>query len=709
MQSHGTVEPLSPGTSLSCYAIREVLGKGGFGITYLALDTRLKSLVAVKEYFPSEFALRAPDRSVRSKSSHDQEMFDWGKSRFLMEAQLLAQIKHPNIVRVLALFEDNNTAYIVMDFEKGQSLADYLDLHTQPDQAFLDAIVPPLLDGLDFLHTTGFIHRDIKPENLYIRDDSTPVLLDFGSARNAMGKKTKALTTLLTPGYSPLEQYYSTSDDQGPWTDIYAFGGVLYRVVSGRNPPESALRSSSALSGRPDPLAPAVATGKGRYRIEFLEAIDKALMVLEKDRPQSVREWYAMLFPGADILKAQPAWRPDTPHYVEKSPAALDSASTTDIGDTARLNLLWRHTLSGEEQDETPGFRKILILSADELNSRNDRDALSGIAPSSVTVLASGKEGLSFLCNTQIDLVLCDATLQDMSGMQFLKQHHVWSKLLPVVMISADTRRNAVLDAIGLGASGYVVRPYASVGFNQHLQQIWRIVRFYGIEEHRLAVARDLLVKGEWDEALDTFGLVASIVEDSRDYLETAFKDLLQDQYGRATTSFRKAARIQILFAGAYKGLADTWAGKGDKKRSKEWGLKAAEAMARFNRMEKTRRMFIDVLKQQRHIPNPFNTLGVRLRHGGDYRGAIRAYQEALAIAPEDPHIHYNLARVYASNLDHDAALEQLKKALELDAEFYPAAQLYSLITGVAWKRKGPPLRTVAKSTSAAALSLIDE
>lgn len=712
MQKPPVVEPLSSGECLNAYIIREVLGKGGFGITYLALDTKLKSLVAIKEYFPVEFALRAPDRSVRAKCAQDQEMFDWGKSRFLMEAQLLAQIKHANIVRVLSLFEENNTAYMVMDFEKGESLADRLDSAAPVDQAFLDSILPPLLEGLDFLHSIGFIHRDIKPENIYIRDDGTPVLLDFGSARNAMGKRTKALTTLLTPGYSPLEQYYSTSDDQGPWTDIYACGGVLYRVVSGKNPPESALRSSSALSGRPDPLTPAAIMGKGRYRIEFLEAVDKALMVLEKERPQNVAQWYALLYPKGALALNQTAWRPSGPRYEET--ADLDAPtppSLTDVGDggeAARLNLLWRSQGQPVDKEDPVGFRKVLLLSSNIANLEADRGALAAIEPTSVMALSSGQEALNYLCNQAVDLVICDAQLKDMTGLQFIRRQHFWSKLLPVFMVSDDRRRNAVLDAIGLGVSGYATRPCSESAFVQHLGQVWRIARFYGIEEHRLASARNQLAKEAWDEAEESFELIASIVEDSHEYLDSGFKRLLEDQYGQAIAAFRKAARIQILFVGAYKGLADALLAKNEATLGKQWSLKASEAIAQFNRMERTRRSFLEILKQQRHIPNPFNTLGVKLRHSGDHAGAIYAYRQALALHPDDAHAHYNLARVFASELDHHNALEQLKEALRVDPDFAPAAQLYTLITGVAWRVKGPQLSDGTPSAGSSG-SLLDD
>ena len=273
-------EALETGVVLQPYEIQAVLGVGGFGITYLAKDRNLKQLIALKEYFPNEVARRLPDNRVVVRAEGMKKHFDWGKSRFLLEAQILAQFRHPNIVRVLTLFEANETAYMAMDFEKGRNLAEILDQRRTLEERELKAIVLPLLSGLEELHGQGFIHRDIKPENIVIRDDGTPVLIDFGAARNAMGNRSRALTTLLTPGYSPLEQYYSTADDQGPWTDIYAFGGVFVPRHNRRSAlrirvahqfgPERAERSPDARGHHwVGALFAAVSPGRGQGAVGF--------------------------------------------------------------------------------------------------------------------------------------------------------------------------------------------------------------------------------------------------------------------------------------------------------------------------------------------------------------------------------------------------------------------------------------------------------
>jgi len=165
-------------------------------------------------------------------------------------------------------------------------------LNTRLPEAELRRLLAPLLDGLRVVHAAGFLHRDIKPDNIFVRTDGTPVLIDFGSARNALGGETRSLTAILTPGYAPPEQYSSDSR-QGPWTDLYALGGVLYRAVTGVHPPDAVTRM------RGDSLGDGLAKAAGAYSAPFLRAIRWALELDEKKRPQSVDAWRAALLPQA--------------------------------------------------------------------------------------------------------------------------------------------------------------------------------------------------------------------------------------------------------------------------------------------------------------------------------------------------------------------------------------------------------------------------
>jgi serine/threonine protein kinase len=291
---------LPDGFELQEYHIDSIIGHGGFGITYLAKDTHLDQWVAIKEYLPNGLAVRDGISTVYPKSSSDEEAFEWGLQRFIIEARTLAQFKHHNIVKVLRFFETHHTAYMVMEYEDGESLSERLKRGTIDEDVLLK-ILMPLLDGLEAVHATGFLHRDIKPGNIFLRSNDSPVLLDFGAARLAMGEKSTSLTSIVTPGYAPFEQYDSRSV-QGAWTDIYAMGGVLYYAVSGQIPHEVVGRLKQ------DTMPRAVEVGEGRYSKNLLRAIDWALALDEEARPQSIREWReAILAPPLDILPK--------PHY----------------------------------------------------------------------------------------------------------------------------------------------------------------------------------------------------------------------------------------------------------------------------------------------------------------------------------------------------------------------------------------------------------
>jgi formylglycine-generating enzyme required for sulfatase activity len=291
MSSSQFTDALPPGSKLLWFEILSVLGKGGFGITYLGRDTNQDKMVAIKEYLPTAFASRSESREVCPNSPGDAVTFEWGLERFLKEAQILAKFKHSAIVRVVSFFRDSSTAYMVMEYVEGDGLDVILKKRkTLPEDA-IKKILSPLLDGLEVLHKTNFIHRDLKPPNILIRKDGSPIILDFGSARQSVAGQGDEMTSLLSLGYSPFEQYDSSGDRQGPWSDIYAMSGVLYRAISGKKPPDAAMRIAARLRSDDDPMRSAVFMGKGRYDEKFLAAIDHALMVLETERPQSIKEW----------------------------------------------------------------------------------------------------------------------------------------------------------------------------------------------------------------------------------------------------------------------------------------------------------------------------------------------------------------------------------------------------------------------------------
>jgi serine/threonine protein kinase len=279
---------LRPGHAVMEYSIERTLGGGGFGITYLARDLNLSLPVALKEYLPADLATRGHDGSVRSLGDESSESnFKWGLDRFIDEARALATFNHPNIVRVLRYFTANGTAYIVMEYQSGYSLNNWAPRHMPLGRGDLLKLVLPLLDGLELVHQAGFLHRDIKPDNIFVRGDGSPVLIDFGAARRTTAGQD--MTKIITPGFAPFEQYHSKGN-QGPWTDLYSLAGVMYWLVSGNKPMESASRLKR------DDMVPAAQSDHHHLIGEpILSAIDWALNLEEERRPQSAAEFRARL------------------------------------------------------------------------------------------------------------------------------------------------------------------------------------------------------------------------------------------------------------------------------------------------------------------------------------------------------------------------------------------------------------------------------
>ena len=288
-QEHHHRLALPQGTRIQDFEFHRVLGQGGFGITYLGWNVALDIPVAIKEYLPADLATREHDLSVVPQSSQAASDFAWGLDRFLDEARILARFQHVNIVRVHHFFEAHRTAYIVMEYAEGETLSQVLKSRGTLDEAELKAILYPILDGLEVVHGADFLHRDIKPGNIIIRDeDNSPVLLDFGAARQAIGARSRSVTSIITPGYAPIEQY-STQGDQGPWTDIYALGAVCYRALTGKAPADATERVIR------DPVIPVAERCGGQAGAGFLSAIDEALQMDKAARPQSVAAWRVAL------------------------------------------------------------------------------------------------------------------------------------------------------------------------------------------------------------------------------------------------------------------------------------------------------------------------------------------------------------------------------------------------------------------------------
>lgn len=286
------------GSGLDQYRIDSVLGPGGFGITYLAESLRIHREVAIKEYFPAEFAYRDGATTVQPLRSGGRDLFADGLRYFVEEARVLGRFRHEHIVRVIGLIEQFGTAYMVLEFEEGVSFKRWLQqLGRAPTQSELDAVLEPILSALDTIHAQQLFHRDIAPDNIIIRPNGKPVLIDFGAARHFARENSHTLGAIVKSGYSPPEQYTLDTKLQGAWSDVYALAATMHHALMGR-PPEEASKRQLHDTTLPieDHLEPVLLS---RYRPAFLDGVNAGLALKPRERPATIAEWRPMLMGDA--------------------------------------------------------------------------------------------------------------------------------------------------------------------------------------------------------------------------------------------------------------------------------------------------------------------------------------------------------------------------------------------------------------------------
>jgi tRNA A-37 threonylcarbamoyl transferase component Bud32 len=342
------VDELKPGTKLmhGQYTIESFLNAGGFGITYLAKDS-LDRKVVIKECFPGAFCRRSRYVVQARSRAHQNELKSIVRL-FVQEARSLAKLNHPNIVGVHQVFEDNETAYMALDFVTGRDLLDTIeDPNHGLNATQIKSILKEVLGAVGFIHDQGILHRDISPDNILINKDFHPVLIDFGAAREEATKQSRVLSALrvVKDGYSP-QEFYIAGSEQSPSSDLYALGASFYHLINGDVPPNSQARLAAIASGEPDPYEPLV----GRfdeYEPSFLTAIDKALAVLPKDRVQSAKEWIEIMEGGQSNvtpLKVGATAAVEPQQAATKAPAAAAAAKKSNmpilLGSAAAVALL---------------------------------------------------------------------------------------------------------------------------------------------------------------------------------------------------------------------------------------------------------------------------------------------------------------------------------------------------------------------------------
>ena len=273
---------LPNGYQLLNYRVDKPLSRGGFSLVYRAFDEHNR-LVAIKEYLPSVLALRRDGYAVHATSADNLATFHYGMRCFFEEGRALARIIHPNVVRVLNFFRANETVYMVMQYERGRTLQEQIQQHKHTlSENFIRHVFGHLLNGLREVHTHKLLHLDIKPSNIYLRaTDGSPVLLDFGAARQTLTLDSPRLKPMYTPGFAPPEQYQSL-DLLGPWSDIYSVGASIFSCVASHAPQPADLRAQN------DKYETAKKTFGGKYSGELLDIIDWCLRLDPQERPPSV-------------------------------------------------------------------------------------------------------------------------------------------------------------------------------------------------------------------------------------------------------------------------------------------------------------------------------------------------------------------------------------------------------------------------------------
>ncbi|MBL8403253.1 MAG: serine/threonine protein kinase [Dechloromonas sp.] len=274
-------QPLPNGHQLEEYTIDRQLSLGGFSIVYLATAPEGRQ-VAIKEYLPNSLALRSRGEINPVITAEHLGAFRYGMKCFFEEGRALARLSHPNVIRVLNFFRANDTVYMVMEYEHGRTLQEFIQKHQgHISERFIRGVFTRMLNGLREVHSNKLLHLDLKPSNIYLRGDNTPVLIDFGAARQTLITDQPILKPMYTPGFASPE-HYGTRKDLGPWSDIYSVGASMYACLAGVAPQAADSRMKK------DTLAPAMVRWDGQYSDRLLEIIDWCLNLNHLYRPQSV-------------------------------------------------------------------------------------------------------------------------------------------------------------------------------------------------------------------------------------------------------------------------------------------------------------------------------------------------------------------------------------------------------------------------------------
>ncbi|MDC0335431.1 tetratricopeptide repeat protein [Pseudodesulfovibrio sp.] len=332
-------------------------------------------------------------------------------------------------------------------------------------------------------------------------------------------------------------------------------------------------------------------------------------------------------------------------------------------------------------------YQNVLILTNIEVHAKRDTTSIGSFGARDVKTFSNAVEAIDYIADNPVDLVLCDSSLDDMSGIKFTQivRKNMSGRPLPIIMVTLENKRDYVLDSIAAGCIGYILRPYSIDTFEKYLILANQLDSYPEIEEMELQEAKDMVERGDFDDAIEAFEELISYQDEAQKYYDMGCQFMVQSKYGKAIVAYKKAVKINDLFAEAYKGLADAYKGKGDADACKKFLQKAADVHAQFDRLEETKALFIEILKYDSDTPNPFNTLGVNLRKQGDYPGALHAYRQALELTPNDENIYFNMAKALYFMGKLEEASNDVIMSLKMNPDFREANKLYQRIHGKPW------------------------
>ena len=338
------------------YVIQEVLGQGGFGITYLGIDKLYGNKVAIKEYYPQKIAMRKAQYEdvVTVTSIEEKNNYDKGKKRFLDEAQVMARFnKNEGIVKILDFFEANNTAYIVMEYLEGITLKQYLGKYGVLQFRNLIEMMLPLLEALIEIQSQGLIHRDISPDNIMVQHNGKLKLMDFGAARDYTESGNKSLTVILKPGYAPPEQY-QTHGVQGPWTDIYALCATIYKCLTGITPPDAIARVMDDKFKEPDQL-------DGKLSPDIKKILWKGMNIFPEERYQDIGEFGEDVYDALFIPEENKKLDLDNEKNIDEDLDSPDKDNESVLKDDKIEGAVKKTSIPKKEKRKSP-VKKVLVI-----------------------------------------------------------------------------------------------------------------------------------------------------------------------------------------------------------------------------------------------------------------------------------------------------------------------------------------------------------